>query len=1048
MAISISILILAIGLISLFTLPVEQYPDIAPPTVQVSASYTGADAEAVMNSVIMPLEESINGVENMMYITSTATNAGTATIEIYFKQGTDPDMAAVNVQNRVSKAQGLLPAEVTKIGVTTQKRQTSFLQINALASTDGRYDKTFLGNYMDINIIPQIKRVEGVGDVMMLGDTYSMRIWLKPERMAQYGLVPSDITSVLGEQNIEAPTGSLGENSKNVFQFTLKYRGRLKSVDEFKNTVVRAQDDGSVLRLKDVADVELGTQTYSFSSEMDGKPAVMFIVFQTAGSNATAVNELISEQMKEMEKDLPQGTEFVNMMSSNDFLFASIHNVVETLIVAIILVILVVYFFLQDFKSTLIPSISIIVSLVGTFACLVAAGFSINILTLFALVLAIGTVVDDAIVVVEAVQSKFDAGYKSPYQATKDAMGDVTMAIISCTCVFMAVFIPVTFMGGTSGIFYTQFGITMATSVGISMISALTLCPALCAIMMRPSDGTKSAKSINGRVRAAYNASFNAVLGKYKKGVMFFIRRRWMVWTSLAAAVVLLVWLMSTTKTGLVPQEDQGVIMINVATSPGSTLEETNKVVDKLEDILKNTPEIEHYSRVAGYGFLSGQGTSYGLVVIRLKDWSERKGSEHTSDAVVARLNAQFYTIKDAQIFSFQPGMIPGYGMGNSIELNLQDRTGGDMTTFYNSVMQFLGALNQRPEVAMAYTSYAMNFPQISVDVDAAKCKRAGISPATVLDALGSYCGGAYISNYNQFGKVYRVMMQASPEYRLDERALDNMFVRNGTEMAPVSQFVTLKKVLGSEVANRFNLYSSISANVNPAMGYSSGEVQKVIEEVAAQTLPSGYGYEYGGMSREESNSGGGKTIFIYGVCILLIYLILSCLYESFLVPFAVILSVPFGLMGSFLFAKLFGLENNIYLQTGVIMLIGLLAKTAILITEYAIERRRKGMGIVESAYSAAQVRLRPILMTVLTMIFGMLPLMFSTGAGANGNSSLGTGVVGGMAIGTLALLFVVPVFYIIFEFLQEKIRKPMEEEADVQVLLEKERSEKEKGEK
>ncbi|WP_018665685.1 efflux RND transporter permease subunit [Bacteroides gallinarum] len=1048
MAISISILILAIGLISLFTLPVEQYPDIAPPTVQVSASYTGADAEAVMNSVIMPLEESINGVENMMYITSTATNAGTATIEIYFKQGTDPDMAAVNVQNRVSKAQGLLPAEVTKIGVTTQKRQTSFLQINALASTDGRYDKTFLGNYMDINIIPQIKRVEGVGDVMMLGDTYSMRIWLKPERMAQYGLVPSDITSVLGEQNIEAPTGSLGENSKNVFQFTLKYRGRLKSVDEFKNTVVRAQDDGSVLRLKDVADVELGTQTYSFSSEMDGKPAVMFIVFQTAGSNATAVNELISEQMKEMEKDLPQGTEFVNMMSSNDFLFASIHNVVETLIVAIILVILVVYFFLQDFKSTLIPSISIIVSLVGTFACLVAAGFSINILTLFALVLAIGTVVDDAIVVVEAVQSKFDAGYKSPYQATKDAMGDVTMAIISCTCVFMAVFIPVTFMGGTSGIFYTQFGITMATSVGISMISALTLCPALCAIMMRPSDGTKSAKSINGRVRAAYNASFNAVLGKYKKGVMFFIRRRWMVWTSLAAAVVLLVWLMSTTKTGLVPQEDQGVIMINVATSPGSTLEETNKVVDKLEDILKNTPEIEHYSRVAGYGFLSGQGTSYGLVVIRLKDWSERKGSEHTSDAVVARLNAQFYAIKDAQIFSFQPGMIPGYGMGNSIELNLQDRTGGDMTTFYNSVMQFLGALNQRPEVAMAYTSYAMNFPQISVDVDAAKCKRAGISPATVLDALGSYCGGAYISNYNQFGKVYRVMMQASPEYRLDERALDNMFVRNGTEMAPVSQFVTLKKVLGPEVANRFNLYSSISANVNPAMGYSSGEVQKVIEEVAAQTLPSGYGYEYGGMSREESNSGGGKTIFIYGVCILLIYLILSCLYESFLVPFAVILSVPFGLMGSFLFAKLFGLENNIYLQTGVIMLIGLLAKTAILITEYAIERRRKGMGIVESAYSAAQVRLRPILMTVLTMIFGMLPLMFSTGAGANGNSSLGTGVVGGMAIGTLALLFVVPVFYIIFEFLQEKIRKPMEEEADVQVLLEKERSEKEKGEK
>lgn len=1040
MAISVSILILVVGLISLFSLPVEQYPDIAPPTVQVSATYTGADAEAVMNSVIMPLEESINGVENMMYITSTATNAGTATIQVYFKQGTDPDMAAVNVQNRVSKAQGLLPAEVTKIGVTTQKRQTSFLQINALASTDGRYDQTFLGNYMDINVIPQIKRVEGVGDVMMLGDTYSMRIWLKPERMAQYGLIPSDVTAVLGEQNIEAPTGSLGENSKNVFQFTMKYRGRLKSVDEFKNTVVRAQEDGSVLRLKDVADVELGTQSYSFTSAMDGKEAVMFIVFQTAGSNATAVNEAISRQMKQMEKDLPKGTEFVNMMSSNDFLFASIHNVVETLIIAILLVILVVYFFLQDLKSTIIPSISIIVSLIGTFACLMAAGFSINILTLFALVLAIGTVVDDAIVVVEAVQSKFDAGYKSSYLATKDAMGDVTMAIVSCTFVFMAVFIPVTFMGGTSGIFYTQFGVTMATAVGISMISALTLCPALCAIMMRPSDGTKSAKSINGRVRAAYNASFNAVLGKYKKGVLFFIRRRWMVWASMIAAIVLLAYFMSTTKTGLVPQEDQGVIMVNIGTSPGSTLEETNKVMDKLENILKDTPEVEHYSRVAGYGFISGQGSSYGLIVVRLKDWSDRKGSDHTSDAVAQRLNARFYTIKDAQIFCFQPAMIPGYGMGNAIELNLQDKTGGDRTAFYQSVMQFLGALNQRPEVTMAYTAYAMNFPQISVEVDAAKCKRAGVSPGAVLDVLGSYCGGAYISNYNQFGKVYRVMMQASPRYRLDEHALDNMFVRSGSEMAPVSQFVTLKKVLGPETANRFNLYSSITANVNAAEGYSSGEVQKAIEEVAAESLPTGYGYEYGGMAREESNSGGAKTLFIYGVCILLIYLILACLYESFLVPFAVILSVPFGLMGSFLFARVFGLENNIYLQTGVIMLIGLLAKTAILITEYAIERRRKGMSIVESAYSAAQVRLRPILMTVLTMIFGMLPLMFSAGAGANGNSSLGTGVVGGMAVGTLALLFVVPVFYIVFEYLQEKVRKPAMEDEDPQVVLEKEK--------
>ena len=1047
MAISISVLILIIGLISLFTLPVEQYPDIAPPTVYVTANYTGADAEAVMNSVIMPLEESINGVENMMYITSTASNAGSAVIQVYFKQGTDPDMAAVNVQNRVSKAQGLLPAEVTRIGVATQKRQTSFLQINTLVCNDGRYDETFLANYLDINVIPEIKRIEGVGDVLELGNTYSMRIWLKPELMAQYGLIPSDVTAVLGEQNIEAPTGSLGENSKNVFQFTMKYRGRLKSVDEFKNTVIRSHADGSVLRLQDIADVELGALSYAFHGEMDSKPAVTFIAFQVAGANATTVNEKITNLLDEMSKKLPQGTEFVTLMSSNDFLFASIHNVVETLFIAIILVILVVYFFLQDFKSTLIPSISIIVSLIGTFACLMAAGFSINILTMFALVLAIGTVVDDAIVVVEAVQAKFDAGYKSPYQATKDAMSDVTMAVISCTCVFMAVFVPVTFMGGTSGIFYTQFGVTMATAVGLSCICALTLCPALCALLMKPSDGTKSEKSLNGRVRAAYNASFNAMLGKYKKGVLFFIHHRWMVWTALVATIVLLAYFMNTTKTGLVPQEDQGVMMINVSVSPGSTLEETTKVMNKVEDIIKQTDEVEHYAKITGYGLIAGQGTSYGTIIIRLKNWDDRKGSEHTANAVMSRLNAQFHGIKEAQIFCFQPGMIPGYGMGNSIELNLQDKTGGDMAVFYENTMKFLGALNQRPEVAMAYTSYAMNFPQVSVDVDAAKCKRAGISPATVLDALGSYCGGAYISNYNQFGKVYRVMMQASPEYRLDEHSLNNMFVRNGAEMAPISQFVTLKKVQGAEVANRFNLYSSITANVNPADGYSSGEVQNAIEEVAAQVLPTGYGYEYGGMAREEAGNSGLKTLFIYAVCIVLIFLILACLYESFLVPFAVIFSVPFGLMGSFLFAKIFGLENNIYLQTGVIMLIGLLAKTAILITEFAIERRRKGMGIVESAYSAAQARFRPILMTVLTMIFGMLPLMFSTGAGANGNSSLGTGVVGGMAIGTLALLFVVPVFYIIFEYLQEKIRKPMAEEADMQVALEKEKSQSERSE-
>ena len=1046
MAMSIAILIVIVGIISLMSLPVEQYPDIAPPTVVVDATYTGASADAVMNSVIMPLEESINGVENMMYITSTATNSGTATIQIYFKQGTDPDMAAVNVQNRVSKAQGLLPSEVTKIGVSTSKRQTSFLQINTLVSTDGRYDESFLANYLDINIVPEVKRIEGVGDVTLLGDTYSMRIWLNPQRMAQYGLQPSDVTAVLGEQNIEAPTGALGENSDNVFQYTMKYKGRLKSVDEFGNIVVRSNEDGSILRLKDIARVELGRLSYSFHGEVDGKPGVTFLAFQVAGANATEVNERITARLQELSANLPAGVEFIQLMSSNDFLYASIYNVIETLVIAIILVILVVYFFLQDFKSTLIPSISIIVSLIGTFACLVAAGFSINILTLFALVLAIGTVVDDAIVVVEAVQAKFDSGYKSAYLATKDAMSDVTMAVISCTCVFMAVFIPVTFMGGTSGIFYTQFGITMATSVGLSMICALTLCPALCAMLMRPSDGTKSAKSINGRVRAAYNASYNALLGKYKKGVMFAINHRWMVWTGFVISLVLLVFFMKTTKTGLVPQEDQGTLMVNVSTSPGNTLVETNEVMDKVKNILKDVPEVEHYSTVSGYGMISGQGTSYGNLIVRLKPWDDRKGKEHTANAVMARLNAQFAQIKEAQIFCFQPGMIPGYGMGNSVELYVQDKTGGDNEVFYNQTMQFINALNQRPEVAMAYTSYAINFPQVAVDVDAAKCKRAGISPSDVLSVLGSYCGGSYVSNFNQYGKVYRVMMQASPEYRLNQASLDNMFIRNGSEMAPLSQFVTLRNVLGAEVSKRFNLYSSITVNVNGKDGYSTGEVQNAIKEVAAQVLPMGYGYEYGGMAREEAQSGGAKTIFVYSICVVLIFLILSCLYESFLVPLAVIFSVPFGIMGSFLFAKLFGLENNIYLQTGVIMLIGLLAKTAILITEYALERRRKGMGIVAAAYSAAQTRLRPILMTVLTMIFGMIPLMFSTGAGANGNSSLGTGVVGGMIIGTLALLFVVPVFFIVFEYLQEKIRKPLHKEADLQVEIENERNMQEKS--
>ena len=1041
MAFSISILILIVGFISLGTLPIEQYPDIAPPTVRVSATYTGASADAVMKSVIQPLEEAINGVENMTYMQSTATNSGSADISIYFKQGTDPDMAAVNVQNRVSKAQGLLPVEVTQIGVTTTKRQTSFLQIGSLYSPNNRYDKTFIANYLDINVVPRIKRVEGVGDVMAMGDTYSMRIWLKPDVMAQYGLVPTDITSALGEQNLESPTGSLGENSTNTFQFTMKYKGRLTDISQFEDIVVRSLPDGNILRVKDVARVDLGTQSYAFDSNVDGHPSCTFMVFQVAGSNATEVNAEISKLLSEINEELPEGLEFMTMMSSNDFLFASIHEVVETLVIAIILVILVVYFFLQDFKSTLIPSISIIVSLVGTFAAMQIAGFSINILTLFALVLVIGTVVDDSIVVVEAVQSKFDVGYTSPYLATKDALSDVTMAVITCTLVFMAVFIPVTFMGGTSGIFYTQFGVTMAVAVGISCLNALTLCPALCAMWMRPASGKKGKRSINGIVKAAYNASFNAMMSKYKNGVMFFIHHRWISWGSLVVSCVLLVYFMKTTKTALVPQEDQGTMMVNVSMSPGSSLA-TNKTMAKIENIIKQIPEVDHYSKISGYGFIAGQGTSYGSFIIRLKDWNERTGKGQDATSVMNKLNFMLQSIKEAQSFTFQPGMIPGYGMGNSIELQLQDRVGGDLTSFYQNTMKFIGALNQRPEVAMAYTTFNPNFPQYAIDIDAAKCKRAGISPSEVLSVLGGYCGGIYASNFNLFSKVYRIMIQADPKYRLDEKSLNNIFVRVNGEMAPISQFLSVKKTMGPEVTNRFNLFDAIACNVNPAPGYSSGQTMQAIEEVFAQTMPNRYNYEYGGISREEKETAGSNdTVFIYVFCIVLIFLILSCLYESFLVPMAVILSVPCGLMGSFLFAWLFGLENNIYLQTGVIMLIGLLAKTAILITEYATERRRKGMGIIEAAYSAAQVRFRPILMTVLTMIFGMLPLMFATGAGANGNSSLGTGVVGGMLIGTLALLFITPVFFIVFQYLQEKVRPPLHEEADAQVLAERQKS-------
>lgn len=1017
----ISIGIVLVGLIALATLPVEQYPDIAPPTIRVSASYTGASAETMQKSVAVPLEESINGVENMTYMTSDVSD-GSASITVYFKQGTDPDMAAVNVQNRVSKAQGLLPAEVTKIGVQTNKRQSSMLVIGALYSTSEAYDEDFIGNYLSINIEPRLKRIQGVGDVMCLSNTYSMRIWIKPDVMAQYGLIPSDITAVLNEQNIEAPTGSFGENSDNTFQYTLRYSGRLESVEEFENIVVKADSDGNILRLKDVADVELGSLSYGYEGEFNGYPGNQFLVFQTAGSNATEIIEDIEALLDEISKELPEGLEISILRNANDFLYASIHEVVKTLLEAILLVILVVYFFLQDFKSTLIPTISMIVAIVGTFACLQLLGFSLNILTLFALVLAIGTVVDDAIVVVEAVQAKFETGFKSPFKATVDAMHDVTAAIITTTAVFMAVFIPVSFMGGTAGIFYKQFGLTMAVAVGISAINALTLSPALCALLLKPADTTRTKKTFADRVRIAYNASYNAIFKRYSKVAHFFIKHRKTSLTMIAASMAIFVVLMMNTKTGLVPDEDTGMLFVSVETSPGSSLDETVRIMDKVEQVVKSFPEIDKYSKVAGYSMAAGQGPNFGSVFIRLKDWSERKGKEHSSEAVTSRLNAALKDIKDAKTLVMAPGLIPGYGSGNAVELYLQDKMGGSTEDFYNNVQPFIAELNKREEVMVAMTSFNINYPQYKIDIDAAKCKRAGVSPNTVLDVLGSYYGGAYISNFNRFSKVYRVIMQAPAEYRLDKQSLNDIYLRNGSEMAPLSQFVEITRIFGAPSLSRFNLFSSISVNVMMAEGYSSGEVISAISQVADEYLPNGYGYEFGGISREEASSTSSGTLIVWIICIVFIYLILCGLYESYFVPLAVILAVPCGLMGSFLFAKIAGIENNIYLQTGVIMLIGLLSKTAILLTEYASARRRSGMTIESAAFDAAKVRLRPILMTALTMIFGLLPLVFSTGAGANGNRALGIGVIGGMIIGTLALLFLVPSLFIIFQKIEEKV--------------------------
>ncbi len=1099
----ISIFIVLLGLIGLVSLPVTQFPDIAPPTISVTTTYQGANAQAVLNSVIAPLEESINGAEGMTYMESTATNTGSATINVYFEQGFDPDMAAVDVQNRVAKAQSLLPAEVTRVGVLTQKRQTSMLLGATLYATDDRYSESFVENYMKINIVPQMQRISGVGDVMVMGADYSMRIWLKPDVMAQYGLMPTDISNALAEQNVEAAPGAFGEQGNQTFQYTMKYKGRLVTPEEFEDIVVRATSNGEVLRLKDVADVELGRVTYGFHGKLNGFTGVTAIVFQTAGSNATAIINDCLAFLDGVEKDLPDGLEIAIPMNNNDFLYASIHHVIQTLIEAFILVFLVTYIFLQDLRSTLVPAIAIPVALIGTFFLMNIIGFSINLITLSALVLAIAIVVDDAIVVVEAVHAKLDVGYKSSRKASIDAMNEIGGAIVSITLVMMLVFIPVSFMSGTSGVFYRQFGLTMASAIGISAINALTLSPALCAVFLKPhkADGSVDENStvkermgkamgaaadtmkkryrislhpfitfiflvitvtlmvlgwfsfsnvvygiiacafgvvtlvgiFDDRFHASFEKVYNASLNFYRKGVTFFTRHKVTAFSAVAVTVAILVWLMNSTPSTLVPNEDTGTVFCMIDMPPGTSQERTGEVLDQVDKILGQIPAIQTRTMINGYSFLAGQGATYGTFIIKLKDWAERDKNTESSDAVIQQIYGMTAKlVKDGRVMVFAPPMITGYSMTNGFDLKMQDKTGGDINDFFAIVQGFLGALNQQPEIQMAYTTFNPTFPQYMVDIDAAKAKQAGLSPQTILSTLQGYYGGMYVSNFNRFGKLYRVMMQAEPDARVSPETLNSIKIRNGNEMASIGNFVTLTRVYGPDLLNRFNMFQSISVSGMPAAGYSSGDALAAIERVAAETLPQGYGYEYSGMTREEAgNSSGSTTAIIFGLCLLFVYLLLSAQYESYMLPFAVILSIPFGLMGTFIFARIGDINNSIYLQIALIMLIGLLAKNAILIVEFALERRRTGMSIFNAAVQGAIARLRPILMTSLALIIGLLPMMFASGVGANGNRALGAGSVGGMLIGMLCQIFFVPALFVTFQFLQEKISPLKWEDTD-----------------
>ena len=1013
----ISVLMVLIGLIGLSRLALEQFPEIAPPTVRIMASYTGANAETVQKSVIVPLEEAINGVEGMMYMSSSASNNGSASIGIFFRQGTDPNMAMVNVQNRAATVQGRLPSDVVKSGITVRKRQTSNIKQIAVYSPDSTFDRSFLANYTKINIEPRLSRIPGVGEVRVMGADYSMRIWLDPLKMARFGLTPADVIQVLNEQNVEVATGTLGAESQNTFQYVLKYRGRYEEEKEYEQMVVRSLPNGDVLRISDIARVELGSQNYDIIGETNGRPGINISINQVAGSNANEIIKHIDAEVEEIRHSLPPGIVIEDLESKKDFLDASIANVVETLLEALLLVIFVVWVFLGSWRATIIPAIAIVVSLIATLAVIYAIGFSLNMLTLFALVLVIGTVVDDAIVVVEAVQAKIDSRSSEVGSvAVENAMHSITSALITTTLVFMAVFVPVCFIEGVTGTFYTQFGLTMAIAVAISLFNALTLSPALSAIIMRDQPPT--------RFHARFNAVFVSLSDKYKHAVAGFAHHRSLAVALVVLAIFVLGWMMRSTRTGLVPNEDMGTVFINVQASPGSSLQQTYHILKEVESRIKDLPQIRIYSLIAGSSNSFEQSSSNGNFTLKLKKWDERKGEGDDAQSIVDEIYRRTADIANAKIQVNTQNMLPGFGRINGFEVHVQDKHGGTINDLLSYTERLIAALNERPEISRAYTNFSLKYPQYRIEVDAALCKRRGVSPSDVLSALSGYVGGTYASNFVRFTKLYRVMVQASPEYRLDAESLNNIFVRNSQgEMSPIGQYLTLTRVYGSETLSRFNLFPSIQVGGTAAEGYSSGQAIDAIREVAAEVLPEGYGYEFGGMTREEA-SAQNTTTLVFILCIIFIYLILCALYESLFIPMAVILSVPFGLAGSFLFANLWGLENNIYMQTGLIMLIGLLSKTAILLTEYASTRRRQGMGIVEAALDAAAVRLRPILMTSLTMVFGLLPLALATGVGANGNHSLGVGTIGGMVIGTIALLFIVPVLFVIFQTLEERVKK------------------------